>query len=129
MNASLDELLEVDEIGNKIATSLLDFFSKTKNSLILNRLVSYGLNFSVQIEDKKSNKLDGLRFVISGTFSHSRDDLKKIIESNGGKNVNAISKKTNYLIAGDNFGLKKQQLALSFNIPIISESDFFKMIK
>jgi len=131
-NAGLDELIEINEIGTRIAKSITEFFSKNKNLEIINRLKIYGLKFELS-EDKKelrSSKLEGVNIVISGTFEdHSRDELKEIIEKNGGKNVSSLSSKTNYLLAGNNMGPSKREKAKRLKIAIISENDFLKMIQ
>lgn len=129
MSASREELLAVNEIGDKIATSLISFFKIQKNIAIIQRLVNYGLVFENIDIEKKSNKLTNLSFVISGTFSLSRDDLRGFIESHGGKNVSALSAKTNYLIIGDNPGEKKKEKASQLNIAMISELDLKKMLE
>ena len=131
-NAGLDELIEINEIGTRIAQSITEFFSKTENLEIINRLIKYGLKFELSEGEKelRSSKLEGLNIVISGTFEdHSRDELKEIIEKNGGKNVSSLSSKTNYLLAGNNMGPSKREKARKLNITIISEDDFLKMIQ
>ena len=122
-------MLLVDEVGDKIADSLISYFNKDKNQIIIDRLVNYGLIFEALEIENTSGKLNNLSFVISGTFSDSRDYLKNIIQLNGGKNVSALSNKTDYLIAGENAGSKKTEKALSLKIPIISELDFKKMLE
>ena len=132
MNAGFDELMEINEIGTRIAQSLTEFFSKTENIDIINRLKKYGLKFELSEDEKKmrSSKLEGFNILISGTFeNYSRDELKEIIEKNGGKNVSSISSKTNYLLAGDNMGPSKRKMAEKLNITFISEDDFIKMIQ
>ncbi len=132
MNAGFDELMEVNEIGTRIAKSIIDFFSITKNLEIVNRLKKNGLKFELSEDEKglRSSKLEGFNIVISGTFeNHSRDELKDIIEKNGGKNVSSLSFKTNYLLAGKNMGPSKREKAKKLNITIISEDDFLKMIQ
>ncbi len=129
MNASIEELTEVDEIGNKIAVSLREYFSNQKNIERIEKLKQAGLQF---IEDKSSllsEKLKGLSFVISGTFEkHNRDELKKLIDAHSGKNVSSVSSKTNYLLAGEGIGTSKLSKAEKLSVPIISEQDFIKMI-
>jgi DNA ligase (NAD+) len=126
-----EELVEIDEIGERIAESIVEFFSKTENSEMIEFLRNQGLQFQVS-EDllkNRTEKLKGLNIVISGTFEkHSRDELKQLIEQNGGKNVGSISKKTNYLLAGENMGPSKLEKADNLGIPIISEEDFLKML-
>jgi DNA ligase (NAD+) len=132
MNATFEELKETEEIGEKIAGSILNFFKEPKNIEIIQRLREKGLHFEYSKEDKnlKSEKLNGMLFVVSGTFEHfSRDEIKKEIEAHGGKNTGSISSKTTYLLAGENMGPEKRKKATTLKIPIISESDFLQMIK
>lgn len=132
MNAGFDELMEINEIGTRIAQSIMEFFSKTKNRGIINILKKHGLKFELSEDEKelRSSKLEGLNIVISGTFeNHSRDELKDIIEKNGGKNSSSLSSKTNFLLAGKNMGPGKSEKAKKLNITIISEDDFMKMIQ
>jgi len=129
--ASIEELVHIEEIGERIAESVKLFFEKEENLEIINRLVEKGLQFELDDEtlNSKTNKLKGLSIIISGSFEkHSRDELKKMIEQNGGKNVGSISKKTSYLLAGDKIGPSKLEKAKKLGIPIISEDEFLKMI-
>ncbi len=131
LNASYDDLISVDEIGERIAQSILNFFENHINIDIVNRLKKFGLNFSLDesLLLNKTEKLQGLVFVVSGVFyEFSRTELKKSIEDNGGKVTGSISKKTNYIIAGDNMGPSKKEKAEKLNIPIISENEFIEMI-
>ena len=130
MKASRDELIEIDEIGDRIANSLLDFFSDQKNIFLIERLIDYGLQFETQYQKVKTNNiLKGKKFVISGVFKKiSREDIKKKIELMGGKVVGSISKKTNYLVAGEDIGPSKKVKADNLGIPIINETTFFQMI-
>lgn len=131
-NASVMDLLAVDEVGEIIAKSVVDYFANDENRTIIHRLKEYGLQFSLDEEVLKqhSDKLAGLSIVISGTFSnHSRDELKELIEKNGGKNVSSISSKTHYLLAGENMGPAKLEKAQKLNVKIISEQEFEEMIK
>ena len=127
--AGRDELLKIDEIGEKIADSLIIFFQDKKNQIIIKELKSYGLNFEKIEHRNDSNILSDLRFVISGTFKLSRDELKILIEKNGGQISSGLSKKTNFLVIGENYGSKKYDKAIELNINMISESDLLKMIK
>lgn len=132
MSASLEELLSVDEIGTRIAESLLDYFKDTRHLEQLEKLKLAGLQF--QTEDKEvvlaSDKLSGKTFIISGVFeSYSRDELSDIIQSNGGKILSSISAKLNYLVAGDNMGPSKLEKAQKLNIPIISDTELLELIK
>jgi DNA ligase (NAD+) len=130
-NASLEELTAIDEIGGRIAESVRLYFSNPQHIKLLERLKEKGLQMKLDEASiaNRSEKLTGLSIIISGTFEkNSRDDLKKMIEQNGGKNVSSISKNTNYLLAGSNIGPSKLENAKKLNIPIISEDDFLKMI-
>ena len=128
--ASFDRLVQVDEIGDRIALSIMDYFRNPKNVAFVNRLKEAGLQFAMKDEENRlSDSLGGKSFVISGTFDrHSRDELKELIERHGGKNVSSISSKTDYLLAGANMGPAKLEKAQKLNIKMISESDFEKMI-
>jgi len=129
--SSLEELTAIDEIGGRIAESVRSYFSNPKNVQLIERLKEKGLQMQIDEASlaNRSDKLSGLSIIISGTFEkNSRDDLKKMIEQNGGKNVSSISKNTNYLLAGSNIGPSKLEKAEKLNIPIISEDDFLKMI-
>jgi len=132
IDASYDELILVDEIGEKIAQSILNFFDNAANVEIIDRLKASDLNFSVDetLYLHQTEKLKGMVFVVSGVFHEfSRTELKKSIEDNGGKVTGSISKKTTYIIAGDNMGPSKKEKAEKLQIPIISETDFMEMLK
>lgn len=131
MHANYDELVEVDEIGSKIAESLLQHFQKEEAKVLIQRLKNYGLQFEYQqSEDVLSNKLDGQNIVISGVFEHySRDEMKALIEKHGGKNVSAISGNTSFLLAGEKIGPAKLQKAEKLGVKIMSESEFLELIK
>lgn len=131
MAASEEELQGVDEIGERIAQSLVFYFSLEENRNNIARLRQKGLNFELLDEERPvSAKLSGLSIVISGVFeNHSRDELKKLIETNGGKNVGSISAKTSYMLAGDNMGPAKREKATVLGVQIISEDEFLKMIE
>jgi DNA ligase (NAD+) len=130
--AKLMDLILVDEIGERIAQSVIEFFDNEQNKVIVDRLKSYGVQFEI-IEKSNPNatdKLMGKIFVVSGVFEKfSRDDLKKAIEDNGGKVGSSISAKTNYIVAGDNMGPAKLEKAGKLNIPIISEIEFMKLLE
>ncbi|RLD63222.1 MAG: DNA ligase (NAD(+)) LigA [Bacteroidetes bacterium] len=131
-NSNLEQLIAVDEIGEKIAESIITFFKNENNRNLVERLKNKGLQFEISEEEqnKSSDKLAGLSIIISGSFkNHSRDELKLLIEENGGKNVSSISKNTNYLLAGDKIGPSKLAKVEKLGIPIISEDDFIEMIK
>jgi DNA ligase (NAD+) len=131
-NATFEELTEIDEIGGRIAESIVDWFSKNEYRELISFLKEQGLQFTVSEEqlNNRTDKLKGLSIIISGTFEkYSRDELKNMIEQNGGKNVGSISKKTSYLVAGSNMGPSKLEKATQLGVPIISEDDFLKMIQ
>jgi DNA ligase (NAD+) len=131
-NASIEELVNVDEIGTKIAESVVDFFSDEENQKIISRLKSYGVQLEISAEKlaNQTNKLEGNIFVVSGVFYQvSRTELKKLIEDNGGKVSSSISSKTNYVVAGDKMGPSKKEKAEKIGVEIISEEDFLLMIK
>ena len=130
-NASEEELINVDEIGEVIAKSVVDFFSLFKNNDIINRLKNYGVQLEVSEEElsNQTNKLDGNTFVVSGVFTKvSRNELKQLIEQNGGKVSSSISKKTNFVIAGDKMGPSKRIKAEDLGVAIMTEDDFLLMI-
>ncbi|MEO0037542.1 MAG: ligase [Bacteroidota bacterium] len=130
--ASLMDLILVDEIGDRIAQSLIEFFENQDNLKIIERLQSFGVQFEIieKFNPNATDKLVGKTFVVSGVFElFSRDDLKKSIEDNGGKVGSSISAKTDYVVAGDNMGPAKLEKANQLGIPIISEQDFVEMIK
>ena len=125
------DLVLVDEIGERIAQSVLDFFEKPINKEIIEQLKAQGVQFEIveKINPNATDKLTGKTFVVSGVFEKfSRDDLKKAIEDNGGKVGSSISAKPDYVVAGDNMGPAKLEKANSLKIPIISEDDFIKML-
>ena len=129
--ATFMDLVLVDEIGERIAQSVLDFFENSINKEIIEQLKAQGVQFEIveKINPNATNKLSGKTFVVSGVFEKfSRDDLKKAIEDNGGKVGSSISAKTDYVVAGDNMGPAKLDKANALKIPIISENDFIKML-
>ncbi|MEO4004751.1 NAD-dependent DNA ligase LigA [Flavobacterium sp. CAU 1735] len=130
--ASLMDLVLVDEIGERIAQSVLEFFTNDANKIIIERLRSFGvqLEMGAHHDTAVSDLLSGKTFVVSGVFEKfSRDDLKKAIEDNGGKVGSSISKKTDYVVAGANMGPAKLEKASQLNIPIITEDDFLLMLQ
>ena len=132
MGASVEELIEVDEIGERIADSVVKFFSGERNREIIEKLKKAGLQFELSEEEMQttSEALKGKSIVISGTFArHSRDEIKQLIEKNGGKNSSSISSKTDYLVAGDKIGPAKLAKAEKLGIPVISEDDFINLIE
>ncbi len=129
--ASEEELVKVDEIGERIAQSVVAFFASEENVETVERLKSYGVQLEISAEKlaNQTNTLNGNTFVVSGVFTKvSRDELKKLIEDNGGKVSSSISSKTNYVVAGDNMGPSKKTKAESLGVAIISEDEFLKMI-
>ncbi|MBP5423414.1 MAG: NAD-dependent DNA ligase LigA [Paludibacteraceae bacterium] len=130
--ATVPDLQVIDEVGERIAQSVYDYFRSEDNRAIVDRLKQVGLQFELDedVLKNRTDKLAGLSIIISGTFQrHSRDELKLLIEQNGGKNVSSISSKTDYLIAGENMGPAKLEKAKSLNVKMISEEDFENMIK
>jgi DNA ligase (NAD+) len=131
-NASLMDLILVDEIGEKIAQSVIAFFENQENAIIIDRLKEYGVQFKINetLNPNATDKLAGKTFVVSGVFEKfSRDDLKKAIEDNGGKVGSSISAKTDYVVAGDNMGPAKLEKANQLKIPIITEDDFLILLE
>jgi len=131
MHASYEELTEVEEVGGKIAESIVGYLKKEAHLAMIRRLSAAGVQMSVNdiAGERKSDSLTGKSFVVSGVFSHfSRDELKKVIEEHGGRNVSSVTSKTSYLIAGENMGPEKRKKAVDLNIPIISEDEFIDMI-
>lgn len=131
MNASLEQLLEIEGIGEVMATSIIQYFHNEANLQIVNRLRHYGLQMALSETQtlQTSNRLAGQSIVISGVFlHHSRDEYKQLIEQHGGKNVGSISGKTSFILAGDNMGPSKLQKAEKLGIPIVSEESFLQMI-
>ena len=132
MAASAEELVQVDEIGDRIAQSIVRYFGEISNVEVVDKLREFGIQFelSEDIVSQRTEKLKGLSIVISGTFEkHSRDEYKAMIEQNGGKNSGSISSKTNYILGGDNMGPAKLEKAESLGVPVISEEVFLEMIK
>ncbi len=131
MTASVEDLIQVDEIGQRIAESVVAFFENEKNVEAVARLKSFGVQFEISAEklENQTEKLKGQTFVVSGVFETvSRDELKKMIEDNGAKVGSSISSKTSYLVAGDKMGPSKRTKAEKLNVPIISEQEFLDMV-
>lgn len=128
-SATFEELISIDEIGEKIAGSIIEYFGDERNKRIIARLQQKGLQFS---QEKKASSdtglLNGQSFVVSGVFNLSRDEIKKLIEDFGGKNVSSVSAKTDFLLAGDQMGPSKREKAEKLGIKIISENEFLRMI-
>jgi DNA ligase (NAD+) len=130
-NADLETLTSIDEIGVKIAQSILNYFANEENRVLIARLKEVGLNFARSEEALAaySDKLAGKSIVISGVFTHhSRDEYKEIIEKHGGKNVGSISAKTSFVLAGENMGPAKLEKAQKLGIQIMSEDEFLSVI-
>ena len=130
-NATIEQLVEVDEIGNQIAASVVNFFADDYNRKLIDRLKSYGLQFALSEEstEGQTDTLKGLTFVVSGVFHlYSRDELKALIEQHGGKVGSSISSKTNYVIVGDNMGPSKKEKAEQLGVKMISEEEFQSLI-
>lgn len=131
MSMTKEELVALDDVGPKIADAIIEFFSVWSNRVIIDRLREAGLQFemAVEVAETRSDVLAGKSIVISGVFEHhSREEYKEMIELNGGKNVGSISKKTSFVLAGDNMGPSKLEKAQSLGIPVIDEETFLKMI-
>lgn len=131
INASIEELTEIEEVGEKIALSIKEFFNDRRNIEIIDRLKSAGLQFEQEKVVVNENQiLSGMSIVVSGVFATmSRDEIKQLIEEHGGKNVSSISKKTSFVVAGDKMGPEKRKKAESLGIEIKSEEDFLNMIR
>lgn len=132
MAASQEQLVAVDEIGERIAESVVNFFSEPANIEIIDRLKSYGLQFSLSEEqlENQTELLKGQTFVVSGVFETiSRNELKKLIEDNGGKVASSVSSKTSFLVAGDKMGPSKRTKAETLGVPIISEQEFLQKLE
>jgi len=131
-NATIEELLNTEEVGKKIAESIIMFFQNENNISFIQKLKNKGLQFEIDKNSATfiSEKLDGKSFVVSGVFTKfSRDQVKKMIEENGGKNVSSISSKTDFVLAGENMGPEKLKKAKTLKVSIISEDDFLKMLE
>lgn len=130
ISATEEELVAVDEIGSKIAESVVAFFAKAEHITLIERLKSYGVQLEISAEKlaNQSDKLAGYIFVVSGVFEMPRNELKKLIEDNGGKVSSSISSKTTYVVAGDKMGPSKLQKAESLGVTIISEEEFLNLV-
>jgi len=128
-NATKEELIEVEDVGERVAESIIQYYNNTENLEMVMRLRAAGLRFEVGEESQAvSDKLAGKTIVVSGVFSVPRDDIKALIEQHGGKNVSSISKNTTCVLAGEKMGPEKRKKAESLGVPIISEADFWVMI-
>ena len=132
MAATLEELIEVEEIGGRIAASVRDFFSNHANIELVEKLKRVGLKFEVEQHENGAGNtelLKGQSIVVSGVFSlHSRDEYKTMIENNGGKNVGSVSKSTSFILAGDNMGPSKLEKAQKLGVRIVTEEEFLDML-
>jgi len=129
MAASKEQLLEAEEVGDKIADAILEYFADEKNIAIIERLRTAGLQFEEEAKELHSNCLKGKNIVISGKFlDHSRDELKELIELHGGKNQSGVSANTDFIVAGENMGPAKLQKAEKLGVKILSESEFIALI-
>ena len=128
-NATVEQLVAVGDIGEVIAQSIVDYFANEENLKIVARLINAGLQFKVKEQEKLSSSLEGLSVIISGTFTHySRDEIKKVIELHGGKNVSSISKNTDLFVTGENIGPAKLEKATKLNIKMVDEDEFRRMV-
>lgn len=128
--ATFDKLISIDEIGEKIAISVQQFFLDERNIQIIEKLKNVGLQFEIKEKEGLTNLFEGKTFVVSGVFStFSRDELKEVIEMNGGKNASSISSKTTYVIAGENMGPSKLKKATDLGVEILSEDQFIQLLK
>ena len=130
-NAPKEELMTVEDVGERVADSIIDYFNNTENLEILLRLREAGLQFEIDKEQHQpvSQKLAGQSIVVSGVFSMPRDAIKELVEQNGGKNVSSISKNTSFVLAGEKMGPEKRKKAETLGIPIVSEEEFWTMIR
>jgi len=122
-------LVNIDEVGERVALSIIQYFQKEDNVNIVRRLKNVGLQFESEEKQLDSSILEGKSIVVSGVFhTVSRNELKALIEANGGKNVGSISSKTSFVVAGENMGPSKLEKANSLGIEILNEEQFLKMI-
>ena len=128
MHASREELVEADEVGEKIADSILEYFADPENRRIIERLRQAGLQFETTTRELTSDVLAGRSFVVSGRFSRSREEMKELIEAHGGRNLAAVSGNVDYLVAGEKMGPAKLKKAEKLGIRILSEEEFFRML-
>ena len=128
MTATREELLATEEVGEKIADSILEYMADEKNRTLIERLRVAGLQFEAEERALSSEALNGKSFVVSGKFTISRDELKQLIESHGGRNVAAVSGNVDYLVAGDKMGPEKRKKAEKLGVRIISEEEFMALI-
>ncbi len=132
MDASMEQLVAVDEIGERIATSVISYFAKPSNRELVERLIAAGLKFEAAQEEQggRTDLLSGMSIVISGVFAHhSRDEYKAMIEKNGGKNVGSVSKSTSFILAGENMGPSKLEKAQKLGVRLVGEEEFLAMLQ
>ena len=132
MSATTEQLVEVDEIGVRIADSVVSYFAKDSNRELVSRLKMAGLRMEMDEEQQvaRTGILTGKSIVISGVFQyHSRDEYKAMIENNGGKNVGSVSKSTSFILAGDNMGPSKLEKAKKMGVALVSEDEFLQILK
>ena len=123
------ELVEVEEIGEKIAESVIRFFEQDKNRELIERLKRAGLQFALEETEAAGNQLDGMKIVVSGVFkTFQRDELKQVIEAHGGTNVSSVSSKTDMIVAGEGMGPSKREKAEKLGVRIVSEDEFIALI-
>ena len=127
LNISIEDLLEIDGIGEKSATSIVNTMNSTEFRTLISELENLGLNLYSEIQEKNSESLNGLTFVITGKLSRSRDFFKELIENNSGTVTGSVSKKTDYLLAGEDAGSKLQK-ATTLGVKIISEEELYNLI-
>jgi DNA ligase (NAD+) len=129
MSATKEQLLEAEEVGEKIADAIMEYFSDEQNIAIIKRLRVAGLQFEEEAKVLHSSCLEGKNIVISGKFlDHTRDELKELIELHGGKNQSGVSANTDFIVAGENMGPAKLQKAEKLGVKILSESDFIELL-
>lgn len=127
--ASKEQLVSVEDVGEQIADNIIAFLQDDRNILVINRLREYGVQMEGNSSALISNKLSGMSIVISGTFAHhSRDEYKSLIEAHGGKNVGSVSKKTSFILAGENMGPEKRKKAENLGVKLVSEEEFLSML-
>lgn len=132
MSATLEQLMAVDDIGERIATAVKQFFADEANRTLIERLRAAGVQFEIaeEVNEGRTHKLKGQTIVISGVFSqHSRDEYKDIIERNGGKNVGSVSRSTSFILAGENMGPAKLEKAQKLGVRLVSETEFLQMLQ
>ena len=129
MAASREELMESEEVGDKIADAIIEYFASESNIAIIERLRCAGLQFEMEQKQQHSSLLEGKNVVVSGKFlDHTRDELKEMIEAHGGRNQSGVSANTDFIVAGENMGPAKLQKAQKLGVKILSEQEFVEMV-